>query len=162
MRLAAIFLGSWLGAYMGGSTVEHRRRIWQGMITQVRVTTWLVWKWGLCMWPRGKTHSLVTHHVAGLDMKSRCRLCWCQHWAGGSAMDQAWSPAFTRAPSVILMPMIVVVEVQVLMQMLFSPINLRSLVGSVHLGVSCSNNIACLNAAMHNATTHIAELGVCA
>ena len=41
VRLAAIFLGSWLGAYMGGSTVEHRRRIWQGMITQVRLATWL-------------------------------------------------------------------------------------------------------------------------
>ena len=35
VRLVAIFLGSWLGAYMGGSTVDHRRRIWQGMITQV-------------------------------------------------------------------------------------------------------------------------------
>ena len=35
VRLVAIFLGSWLGAYMGGSTVDHRRRIWQGMVTQV-------------------------------------------------------------------------------------------------------------------------------
>ena len=47
VRLAAIFLGSWLGAYMGGSTVEHRRRIWQGMITQVRPHTCLVWRLSL-------------------------------------------------------------------------------------------------------------------
>lgn len=36
VRLAAIFMGSWLGAFIGGTPAEHRRKIWQGMVTQVR------------------------------------------------------------------------------------------------------------------------------
>ena len=35
VRLFAIFTGAWLGAFMGGSSVDHRRRMWQAMITQV-------------------------------------------------------------------------------------------------------------------------------
>ena len=35
-RLAAIYSGSWIGAWLGGTPADLRRRIWQGMITQVR------------------------------------------------------------------------------------------------------------------------------
>ena len=35
VRLAAVYFGSWLGAWMGGTPTEHRRKVWQGMITQV-------------------------------------------------------------------------------------------------------------------------------
>lgn len=34
-RLAGICMGSWIGAWMGGTPVEYRRKVWQGMITQV-------------------------------------------------------------------------------------------------------------------------------
>lgn len=35
VRLLAVYLGSWTGAWMGGTPTEHRRKVWQGMITQV-------------------------------------------------------------------------------------------------------------------------------
>ena len=34
-RIGAIYGGSWLGAWFGGTPSEHRLRVWQGMITQV-------------------------------------------------------------------------------------------------------------------------------
>ncbi|KAK9793176.1 hypothetical protein WJX73_005312 [Symbiochloris irregularis] len=37
VRLAAVFMGSWLGAFIGGTPSEHRSKIWQGMITQAGV-----------------------------------------------------------------------------------------------------------------------------
>ena len=36
-RLAAVYCGSWLGAWLGGTPPEHRRRVWYGMITQAGV-----------------------------------------------------------------------------------------------------------------------------
>ena len=36
-RIGAIYGGSWLGAWFGGTPSEHRLRVWQGMITQVCV-----------------------------------------------------------------------------------------------------------------------------
>ena len=35
MRVGAVYCGSWLGAWLGGTPPEHRRRVWYGMITQV-------------------------------------------------------------------------------------------------------------------------------
>ncbi|BDA45644.1 hypothetical protein COCOBI_07-4310 [Coccomyxa sp. Obi] len=37
VRLLAIYLGSWVGAWMGETPTEHRRKVWQGMITQAGV-----------------------------------------------------------------------------------------------------------------------------
>ena len=37
VRLAAVYCGSWLGAWLGGTPPEHRRRVWYGMITQAGV-----------------------------------------------------------------------------------------------------------------------------
>ena len=34
-RLLGIYTGSWLGSWMGGTPSEMRRKVWQGMITQV-------------------------------------------------------------------------------------------------------------------------------
>lgn len=39
-RLIGIYSGSWIGAWLGGAPSDIRRRVWQGMITQVR--TWLL------------------------------------------------------------------------------------------------------------------------
>ena len=36
VRVAAIYGGSWLGSWLGGTPPEYRLRIWQGMITQVQ------------------------------------------------------------------------------------------------------------------------------
>lgn len=36
-RMAAIYGGSWLGAWLGGTPSEHRLRVWQGMVTQVHI-----------------------------------------------------------------------------------------------------------------------------
>lgn len=38
VRLLAVYLGSRLGAWVGGTPTEHRRKVWQGMITQVRLS----------------------------------------------------------------------------------------------------------------------------
>lgn len=35
--MAAVYCGSWLGAWLGGTPPEHRRRVWYGMITQAGV-----------------------------------------------------------------------------------------------------------------------------
>ena len=35
VRVGAVYCGSWLGAWLGGTPPEHRRRVWYGMITQV-------------------------------------------------------------------------------------------------------------------------------
>ena len=37
-RLLGIYSGSWLGAWLGGTPAEARRKIWQGMITQVHAS----------------------------------------------------------------------------------------------------------------------------
>ncbi|EIE22773.1 hypothetical protein COCSUDRAFT_42394 [Coccomyxa subellipsoidea C-169] len=37
VRLLAVYLGSRLGAWVGGTPTEHRRKVWQGMITQAGV-----------------------------------------------------------------------------------------------------------------------------
>ncbi|KAK9842202.1 hypothetical protein WJX81_000261 [Elliptochloris bilobata] len=37
MRVGAVYCGSWLGAWLGGTPPEHRRRVWYGMITQAGV-----------------------------------------------------------------------------------------------------------------------------
>ena len=34
-RLIGIYSGSWLGGFLGGTPPEMRRRVWQGMVTQV-------------------------------------------------------------------------------------------------------------------------------
>ena len=44
VRVAAIYGGSWLGSWLGGTPPEFRLRIWQGMITQVLHTTWALSK----------------------------------------------------------------------------------------------------------------------
>ena len=36
VRILAIYSGSWLGAWLGGTPPEYRRKVWQGMLTQVR------------------------------------------------------------------------------------------------------------------------------
>lgn len=38
VRVVAVFMGSWMGAFVGGTPPELRRKIWQGMITQVTQT----------------------------------------------------------------------------------------------------------------------------
>ncbi len=35
VRMVAIYCGAWLGAFFGGTPTEYRRKVWQGMITQV-------------------------------------------------------------------------------------------------------------------------------
>ncbi len=35
VRLGAVYLGSWAGARAAGTPPEHRRKVWQGMVTQV-------------------------------------------------------------------------------------------------------------------------------
>ena len=39
VRLAAVYCGSWIGAWLGGTPPDLRRKVWQGMITQVRSPT---------------------------------------------------------------------------------------------------------------------------
>ena len=39
VRVAAIYGGSWLGSWLGGTPPEYRLRIWQGMITQCSALT---------------------------------------------------------------------------------------------------------------------------
>jgi hypothetical protein len=36
VRIGAIYVGSWLGAWLGGTPPEHRRKVWYGMVTQAR------------------------------------------------------------------------------------------------------------------------------
>ena len=38
VRTGGIWGGCWLGCWLGGAPAEHRRQMWYGMITQVRLS----------------------------------------------------------------------------------------------------------------------------
>ena len=49
-RIGAIYGGSWMGAWFGGTPPEHRLRVWQGMVTQVPMPSFVLTPYAPASW----------------------------------------------------------------------------------------------------------------